>query len=300
MSKKLLPVIILSVVLLLSVSCSKKPAAVVNGKEITMEAFNRQLKLRKESAKAGGAGIEEKNLKGIVIDELIGYELLIQGAKEKKISVNKEEINKEIDSIKQLLGEERFNSSLKKLGITLEELKKEVGERLLINQLLTSMVPEDSIKEEDVKDYYMNSKIPFMKPERVLVKLIQVPTREEGEKILKEIKEDKIDFDTVGERFKKEKTAVVSEYGWARSDLFTGTIADALKELKKGEVGGPYKGKDGFYLLRVKDRKPSSVMSFEEAKDQIRSMLLDQKRQAVTAKYIAEQKKKADIKVYVR
>ncbi len=113
------------------------------------------------------------------------------------------------------------------------------------------------------------------------------------------MKDEGLDFDAMGEKLKAENRAVVSDYGWARPDFFKGAIADALKELKEGEYGGPYKGKDGFYLLRVKQREPESVLPYEEAKDQIKALLISQKRQAMMAHYIEEKRKKSDIKKFI-
>ncbi len=299
MNRLTLIVVILFLLGLSGISCSKKPAAIVNGEEISLKEFNQKLKQRMESHKVQGADIAESKLKDAVLDEIIGNRLLLQGAREKNINVADKEIDEEIASIKKRLGEDRFNETLKKLGLSQEEHRKQVRERLTINKFIESLVSDDSIKEEDIKKYYKESPTPMMKPERVYVKLIQVPTREEGEKIIKEMKEEGLDFDALGEKLKKENRAVVSDYGWARPDFFRGAIADALRELKEGEYGGPYKGAEGFYLLKVKKREPERVMTYEEAKDQIRQLLLSRKRQAMIAHYISEKRKKAEIKKFI-
>jgi parvulin-like peptidyl-prolyl isomerase len=198
MNRLTLIVVILFLLGLSGISCSKKPAAIVNGEEISLKEFNQKLKQRMESHKVQGADIAESKLKDAVLDEIIGNRLLLQGAREKNINVADKEIDEEIASIKKRLGEDRFNETLKKLGLSQEEHRKQVRERLTINKFIESLVSDDSIKEEDIKKYYKESPTPMMKPERVYVKLIQVPTREEGEKIIKEMKEEGLDFDALG------------------------------------------------------------------------------------------------------
>ncbi len=299
MNKRLSVLVLLALVVVFNFGCSKKPAAVVNGEEISMEDFQRQLNQRLESHKIQGASVQEKRLKEAVLQELIGRKLLLQVAREKNITVTDDEINKEIDSIKQLMGEKNFSDSLKKWNLSLDKYRSQLKETLMIRKLLAKLVPDDSIKEEDMKKYFKNRPTPYMQPEQVMVKLVQTGTEEEARALLDEMKKDGIDFDKFTEKLKREKRAVVSNYGWVQPGFFSGEIKDALKELKPGQVGGPYKGRDGYYILKVKERQPEKVLSYEEARDQIKKELILQKRQATMAHMIEERKKKAKIEINI-
>jgi parvulin-like peptidyl-prolyl isomerase len=67
-------------------------------------------------------------------------------------------------------------------------------------------------------------------------------------------------------------------------------MAAAIKALKDGQYGGPYKGQKSFYLVRVKEREPEGIAKYEEVKDMIRNMLLQQKRTEAYLKWL-EQKR---------
>lgn len=294
---KIIALLIIVTIFFLS-GCSKKPAAVVNGEEISMDEFQIQLNQRLLSHKTTGVNINKKELRDAVINELIGRKLLLQVAKEKGIKVSEEELNKAIEAIKSSVGDEKLKKFLKDMNMTEQEYRKQTRDTLTIRKLISSLVPEDKITEDIMKEYYKNRAMPYIKPERVYVRLIQVTTEDEAKKIITELKKG-MDFDKVAERLKAEKKAAVTDYGWAQPDTFSGEIKEALKKLKKGQYGGPYKGKEGYYILRVKDREPEKVMSYEEAKGQIKRELLAQQRQATVAHLIEERKKKANIEINI-
>lgn len=300
-------VVIFSMLLVFSfVSCSKKkqqptgPAAIVNGEEISMKDYQTRLKQRLEFHRKTAEKVDEKGIKDAVIQEMIAEKLLLAAAKDNGIEVSDEDVQKAIDNFVKAQGKDKLDNYLKKWGISEDKFKEQVRTQLMINRLIKKLVPDDSITEKEMKEYYKNAKKPFMKPERVEVKLIQVMTKEEADRIKKEI-DSKKDFDRIGEELKKQKNkgTVVSDYGWIEPRLFSGEIGDALKNMKEGEVGGPFKGKEGYYFLKLRKREKERPMSFEEAKEQIKRTLLNQRRQAMRAHLVQERKKKSKIVINV-
>ncbi len=284
-------------------ACSKKRdvAAVVNGEVITMKDFQRQLEQRKAAHAVEQASYDEKAMKEAVINEMIGRRLLVQAAREKGITVTEEEVNKAFeDMVKRIGGQDRLKEAMKKWDLTEEKIKNNLRESLMIDKYIAELVPEDSIKEEDMKKFYKESPKPFVEPDQVYVRLVQTNSEEKAKEILKKWKDSGKDFDKFAEGLQNDKDVLVTNYGWASVDAFGGVFGQALKELKPGEVGGPYKGtKGGYYIIRVKKRKQGKPIPYEKAKDQIKQILLMQNRQAMRTHLIEERKKKADIKIYV-
>jgi len=286
--------------MLFLISCSKKTAAVVNGEEISMKDFKRQLAQRIQVHTSEQASYDEDAMKKAVIEEMIGRKLLVQAARDKGIKVTEEELqNAYANMIKRLGGEDKLKEAMKKWDLTEEKIKANLRDSIMINKLLAELVPEDSITEEEMKKFYKESPKPFIEPDQVYVRLVQTSSEQEAQDILKKWKASGKDFDKFVEGLPKDKV-MVSNYGWVSVNAFRGAIGQALKELKPGEVGGPYKGtKGGYYILRVKKRKTGKLMPFEKAKPQVKQILLMQKRQAMRKHIIEERKKKADIKIYV-
>jgi parvulin-like peptidyl-prolyl isomerase len=108
---------------------------------------------------------------------------------------------------------------------------------------------------------------------------------------MKEIEE--LGFDNAALKIANERRAVVSAYGWTKPGVFKNEIASAMDNLKIGTHGGPYQTKDGYYIVRVKDRKKETVKSLKEASNDIKALLRARKQRATVAHWIAEKKKTA-------
>jgi len=276
------------------IGCTKKPAAVVNGAEISNSALQWALNQRISEHEASGAVVSDRTLRNLVLDQMVSDKLLYLGAQEKNITVDDEAVKAEVSRIMERMGKNKFENSLSKAHLKIEDFTQLVRERLVVDKFAQSLVSEDDIKEDAVKDYYKTSPTPFLVPETVNVRFIQTPTKERAEAIVKELKEGK-NFDKVADSLQNETGITVSSYSWAQPSYFSAGIADALKSIKVGSYDGPVKSGSGFFIFRVKERQHERAKTFDEAKDEIKKLLLDQRRQAVVAHWVEERRKKADI-----
>ena len=67
---------------------------------------------------------------------------------------------------------------------------------------------------------------------------------------------------------------------------------DAAFEAEIGTIAGPVKTQFGYHLVKVESRTESSLLPLEEVKEKIEGQLLQQKRNEVYQKKIAELKEK--------
>jgi foldase protein PrsA len=276
--------------------CSKKPAAEVNGAEITNSVLKWHLIQRSRQHSAKGAVVKKQALREAVLEQLITQTLLHQGAVEKGITVDDHELNVELHGITQRLGEEGFENRLKAASLSREEFAEMTRQRLAADKFVAALRDENPVTEDEVKDFYQSSSTPFLTAETVNVRFIQTTTREQAEEIAKEIANGK-DFDKLADKLIEEDKAKVQGYSWTTPDFFSVEIAEGLKDIKEGQFDGPFKAKDGYFTFRVKERKRSRVKTLEEASDEIRNMLTAQRGRAAVAHWLAERKETADISI---
>lgn len=111
--------------------------AVVNGRRITTRRWHNDL---------------EKTYGSTVASLLIEEEIIKAEAKAADISVEQEEIDKEIDRIIESIGgQEAFEAALEANNITLEELEEQIERDLLSQKILA---PTLEYTEEEVKDFF--------------------------------------------------------------------------------------------------------------------------------------------------
>jgi parvulin-like peptidyl-prolyl isomerase len=294
---KRLTVVLLFVLSSLFYGCSRD-AITVNGEGISKEIYNLTVKERVESHKAMGVKFDEKAIRRSVADELIAEVLLLKEAKAKKINVSDEEVKKAIDSIRGNRNEQEFKKELEKVGLSYAVFQKRVKNNLMINKLMEEFVKEDSVTEKDMIDFY--KKTPIVKPESVFVKILQITNEQDANAASTAIKKGE-DFDKLAERLLKENKAFMTDYGWLNPDTISKEIGNAMKVAKIDQVYGPYKGKDGtHYFFKIKKKEPAGVLSFENAKPQIKAMILQQRRQELMAHIVELNRKKVKIKYNVK
>ena len=144
-----------------NVFTGKKIVAVVNGDKIT----NSEVGERFEQiiALAQDQGIKTDNpassviAKERVLDELIATKLLLQGAEEAGVVIDKEVIDSEIQFIIDQIGDEKiFKDQLNEAGITKEQFRNDIVERLTIREFISQNINLESINvtEKEITDFY--------------------------------------------------------------------------------------------------------------------------------------------------
>lgn len=295
--------LIIFFLLLLSLSffgCGSRDAITVDGEGIPMEVFNLILKERLASHRSMNLKVNEAAIRKSVAEELIGEMLLIKEAKSRGITVSEPELQEAIAARRGKRNEKEFVEELRKSGISYEIFQKRIRDGILITKLLNEMVKDNSVTEDEMRSFYRNSPVPLLKPERVFVRVLQINSEEEAVKAVREIRKGG-DFDALSGRLAKEQKAAATDYGWVEPDLFSKDIADSMKTARLNQVYGPIKGRDNtYYIFKIKDKEPSMVLSFDEARAQIRNILLQQKRSEAAARIVTENRKKAKIRYNIK
>jgi foldase protein PrsA len=113
-------------------------AAVVNGKPITrLEVIS---ELEKQDGKT-------------VLDSLIEKDLILEEAKKQKITITTDQVNAEIDNVKNLLTQQKttLNDALASKNMTMDDLKEQIIVQKSVEAILS---PKIQITDAEVKDYF--------------------------------------------------------------------------------------------------------------------------------------------------
>jgi peptidyl-prolyl cis-trans isomerase D len=131
------------------------------------------------------------------------------------------------------------------------------------------------ISDEDLKRAYEERKVRLTTPERRQIQQMVFPKADDAR--------------AASERIAKGDTfeAIAKERGLAEKDIDLGTVtraamldrvvADAAFALKEGEVSAPVQGRFGTVLLRVIKIEPEKVPTYEEAAEQLRTDLANER-----------------------
>lgn len=115
------------------------------------------------------------------------------------------------------------------------------------------------ISDAQLKAEYDRNIASFTKPERRLVEQAVLPSRDDADKALEDMKAGKTPEGAVSQEY--EEKGLLPE------------IASPVFEAKKGAVVGPVETSLGWHVLKVVDLLPESATPFEQMKDRLRTEL---------------------------
>jgi len=127
--------------------------AVVNGEEITQQELDQ---------KYDKLPAQYKSLftKEFFLDQLINTKLLLQEAKKQAIVISTGEIDEEMGKVKSTFYSDfEFEEFLKENSLTIEEVKSQLADQLLINKLLNeTILSKIEITDQQINNFYNENK----------------------------------------------------------------------------------------------------------------------------------------------
>lgn len=259
---------------------SNEAVATVNGEDITKDEFYTAL------VAVGG----KQTLENIIYEELIKQE-----ADKAGIKVTDADVDKEIAKIeKSLGGSEALATQLKNSGMTIDSLKKQMVPQLSLRKILEKDI---TITDDEVKQFFEENKAQFDVVEQVKVAHILVATKEEAEAVLKQLKEG-ADFAKLAAEKSIDPGSKDNggEYDFFPRGTMHEPFENAAFALKKDELSDVVQTDNGFHVIKLLDRKEAYSATFEEKKEEVRDIIVNNKVYEMSEKWMTDLKAKAEIK----
>lgn len=208
--------------------------------------------------------------KSMVLDQMISEKLLIQEAK---------------------------NMGLEEDNDVLEQIKK-ISEQILVQVLIErEILDKAKIDDEEILEYYEQNKDSFTEKEQVYLYNILLETEEEAQDILEQLKAGG-DFSEIA---KEKSTGPSAAQGGDLGYLARGTIILEIEEvvfaLELEELSEVIKTDFGFHILKITEKKPESVTTLEDIKEDIIQTLLPDKQKEAFESLLEELKNKSEIEI---
>nr|WP_302596385.1 peptidyl-prolyl cis-trans isomerase [uncultured Cellulosilyticum sp.] len=216
-----------------------------------------------------------------ILQYLIESQVLLEKAKSLDIKATDEEIEEEINTVKaQFESEDKFNEALEQSGLTLDELKKQAEERLIISKMVTEGTKDVTATEDEAKAYYDENINSYTTGAGANMAHILVETEDEAKKVKAEY-DAGTSFEDLAAQYgtdgTKDKGGALGFIEYDSPNYDADFLAGA-KGLAEGEVSDPVKTQFGWHLIKVTDvQKDSVTKSFEEVKDEVLEQVKEEK-----------------------
>ncbi|NOY87052.1 MAG: hypothetical protein GXP52_07095 [Deltaproteobacteria bacterium] len=280
---------------------AEKPVASVNGQVITIEAFqakfdrfaNRLHLPWKENAAAA------KELKMSFLNKLIETELLLQEARMRNLTVTDDELNREINLLKEDYPKDTLDEALTQIGMKLDEWKADRKEKLLIDKVIEKEV--DSVihvSDDDIKEYYDSHKKDFKLPLMVRARQIVVATEGEAKSLRARLLRGE-DFATLAEQFSLSPDA---KQGGDLGIFAKGQMPEEFDKVvfryRVGTISRVVHSPYGFHIFKVEDRIPPHTLPLKDAAEEIRKDIFQSRQESFFHEWLDSLKKDAQITIY--
>lgn len=294
---------LLMAALVAAAGCGAKPAAKVDGKAISQDEVDRRLKVvEKESPDLfkGGEGEEtKKEVTKQILDGIIEEELLLKEAEKMGIEARDSEVEDQFNQMKEGMSEEDFADMLKQLGTSEDQLRTDIRNQWILEQVrekkIKELVGKEDITDKQVSDYYSQNKDLYKQPAQTQLDSVMLRNEDDAALFAQEL--------AAGKQFKElaAKLGVDSLGGELGRPAFIGAgeadpeIEKAANKLAPNVLSAPINTSDGLWLIRVIKRKEARQLTLKEVKTEIVGLLRAEKGEELFRKWLSGLKKKSKI-----
>lgn len=238
-----------------AVSSGEQPSKVlgtalakINGEVITLESFDE--KVRAARAIAPEYKLDTKDSKKQYLDDLITEELVYQEARARGIDRQKD--------VKDAINEYR--------------------KRIMATQLVIDETKGITIEAAEVEEFYNSNKNAFIAPAQVRAREIVVSSEATAKNILISVLQGG-DFASLA----REKSIAASasqggDLGLINPQDKFDKFAEVVSTMEAGQTSQIFKGPEGYYIVKVEEKKGGEPRPFYEISDDLKNYLLQQKQ----------------------
>ena len=274
----------------------ERVVARVNGDIVTLSEFEQRQVAALQAARIGPDGVErylrENNQR--ILQEAIDELLVVQRADELGIKVRAEYIDEILEGIKRdnnIQSDEQFQEQLRREGLSVDELRRNVTRSILKRQVLArELEPKTAVSDAEVAAEYEKNRAAWSRPATVTLREILVggpDGRERADELVRRARAGE-DFAALA---RQSSTSPSAASGGELGRIARGELARNLEEaafaLPAGGVSDPIPSGAGWRILKVEQKTEAGLVTFEEARRELSERLRQERLAAEYEKYIA-------------
>lgn len=157
---------------------------------------------------------------------------------------------------------------------------EKVKEEMLANFNVQKVIEGITVTDSEAERFFNENKDSFQKGEAVSASHILVSGENEANDIKSRIESGEISFEDAARQF---STCPSSQNGGALGEFTRGQMVPEFDEevfsMNIGELRGPVKTQFGYHLIKLTGKTEPSEMSFGDVKEQVKAVMLNDKRQ---------------------
>jgi peptidyl-prolyl cis-trans isomerase C len=286
----------------------------VNGENITRQEFEEFVQ-NLEGRAGGPVPAEQRDqVYRRVLDQIVGYKLLQQEAKARKVAVPDGEVDARLGEIKkQFPSEDVFMQTLIERKMTLDQIRADAREDMAIGKMIEAEIAtRAAVKPEQVQEFYEKNPDQFKQAERVRAShiLITVPenadaaakaqARTKAEQVLKDVQAGK-DFAGLAKEHSQDPGSAVNggDLGFFEQGQMVGPFNEAAFSMQPGATSDLVETQFGYHIIRVAEKQAARTIPLEEVRPQVEQFLQNRNREEQTEAFVKGLRDKGKIEILI-
>jgi peptidyl-prolyl cis-trans isomerase SurA len=248
-----------------------------------------------------------------LLDELVDRRLMYQVAKREGMLPSATEVGGAIDELKRnnnIADDAQFRAMLRAEGLTLEQIRRNIGERLAIGRLLARQIRSAIIiNEDEILKYYQDHPEKFQRVPEAVIRHILIavrpgtndgPARSRAEEALAKIQAG-ADFAQVAQQYSDSPTKERGgDLGTVRRGELAPEIEAAAFSLPAGGVSPLIRTGAGWNLIKVERLRTDPVAPYGEVRESIRDQLFQERFEARRKEWVEGLRARSSIQVLIQ
>ncbi len=230
--------------------------------------------------------------------------MMLLSAEENNITVPRDTIDAQIKKVFDAYGgEENFTKEVTRRGLTVEEIKKEIANNMIVQKYLDDVVFKDvNVSEDEIKAKYKDERATV----RHILFLTQGKSTEEKKKIYDKAKrilalaKSGEDFAALAKEYSEDPGS--KDRGGLYENFPRGQMVkpfeDAAFNLPVGSISDIVETRYGYHIIKILERS-SEKRPYNEVREEIKNSIIGTKKQNAYIDHINYLKEKYDYKILV-
>jgi peptidyl-prolyl cis-trans isomerase C len=286
----------------------------VNGEDVKRTEVDMAIKTLEDRARSAVPPEQRDVVYRQVLDRIIGFHLLVQEARSRKLVAPPWEVDGQIDQIKkQFPTEDAFKQMLQARGVTLERLRADTADTIAVNQMLQAeLEPKVKVTDADTKSFYDQNKPRFRQEDSIHASHIlfrveeqadvaaRAKAKTQADDILKQLKKGSA-FADLAKKYSQDPGSAPNggDLGFFSRGQMVPAFEQVAFALKPGQTSGVVETPFGYHIIRVSEAKPGRDLGYDEVKAQIEDHLKQQVRDQKSQEFVDQLKAKGKVQILI-
>jgi len=288
-------------------------AAVVNDDIITLSECRLQYEVMVSQLRAAQLPQAEydkqyEQIKKELLNVMITERLLLQKAQELNLNVS-EQLKGMIEKIKadnNMASDDDLRRAIEREGMSYDRWLKEyeqgmMREAVLFTEVERAIVLDDS----EVVQYYKKNPAEFTTRTEYSIRAVYLSADSRSAEdaaalrasVDAKLKAGTAFADVAGELSDPPLKEAKGDLGWSKTGELDETLEAAVKKLKPGETADWLNFKNGWYLLRLEDKKDSFLRGFDDVRKEVEERIYNEKRAVKRDAYIKTLRERSYVRI---